>query len=101
MRLAARIDIPILRWGRPYESLETQNFVHFHTGEPLAKVSQANSGLLAKDLQHAQRARDLLREIPVRELIARMAKAAELFKNAALPIMNPGVAEVTHEGTLS
>ncbi|MBI2948966.1 MAG: aldehyde dehydrogenase [Verrucomicrobia bacterium] len=80
------LHIPILRWGQAHESLETEELFHFHTGEPLAKMSQASLGLLAKDLRHAQRARDMLREIPVRELIARMAKAADLFKNAALPL---------------
>ena len=42
------LNIPVLRWGRPYTSLDTDNIIHFSTGETLAKVSQANPGLLAK-----------------------------------------------------
>ncbi|MCS6859481.1 MAG: hypothetical protein NZT92_04075 [Abditibacteriales bacterium] len=35
--------------------------VHFATGEPLAEVSQANGGLIARDMRQAQRARAELR----------------------------------------
>ena len=42
------INIPVLRWGSPYESLETDTVVHFDTGEELAKVSLANSGLISE-----------------------------------------------------
>src|SRR5437899_1762949 len=80
------VKIPILRWGQPYESLELDKVIHFGTGEVLAQVSQANAGLLAKDMRKAQRARDVLREIPCRELIAMMKKAGELYKDATLPI---------------
>lgn len=80
------IHFPILRWGQPYKSLEVDKVVHFATGEPLAEVSQANGGLIARDMRHAQRARDVLREIPCKELIARLKKAADLFLNAELPV---------------
>src|SRR4051812_11170477 len=84
------VKIPILRWGQPYESLETEDVIHFGTGETLAKVSQANPGLLAKDMKKAARARGVLREIPIRELIQRMKKAGELYRDATLP-MGDGV----------
>jgi hypothetical protein len=32
------LDIPIIRWGKPYESLEKDEVVHFETGETLATV---------------------------------------------------------------
>lgn len=80
------VKIPVLRWGQPYESLETDNVAHFVTGETLAKVSQANPGLLARDMKKAQRARDVLREIPCRELIQKMKKAGELYRDATLPM---------------
>ena len=41
------LNIPILRWGTPYESLDKEEVFHFITGEPVARVSQANTGLLA------------------------------------------------------
>src|SRR5437867_4293575 len=78
------VKIPILRWGQPYESLEVDKVVHFVTGQTLAKVSQANPGLLAKDMKKAQRARDVLREIPCRELVQRMKQAADFYRDATL-----------------
>ena len=78
------IKIPILRWGQPYESMEVDTVVHSVTGEPLAKVSQANPGLLAKDMKKASRAREVLREIPIRQLVQIMKKAADLYKDATL-----------------
>src|SRR5215471_17131022 len=82
------IEIPALRWGKPYESLEKQEVVHFETGETLAKVHQANAGLLQMDMRHAQRARNLLREIPSDKLIEIAAKAGDLYLNAKLPLGN-------------
>ncbi len=37
-------------------------------------------------MRHAQQARDVLREIPIAELIERVKKAGELYLNATLPI---------------
>ena len=80
------LNIPILRWGRPYDSLELDEVVHFATGEPLAKVSQAIPGLVARDMRKAQRAREVLREIPSSELIGMMKQAGELYLEGTLPI---------------
>src|SRR5438045_1902154 len=80
------VNIPVLRWGKPYTSLEVDKVIHFVTGETLAQVSQANAGLLAKDIRQAQRARDVLCEIPCRELISMMKKAGDLYKDATLPL---------------
>jgi acyl-CoA reductase-like NAD-dependent aldehyde dehydrogenase len=82
------VTIPILRWGQPYESLETDKVAHFITGEVLAEVSQANPGLLVRDMKKAQRARDVLREIPIRELIQLTKKAADFYRDATLPMGN-------------
>ena len=56
------LHFPIPRWGGPYKSLELNQVVHFDTGEPVAEVSQPNPGLVARDMQKAVRARDVLRE---------------------------------------
>ena len=47
----AILNIPILRWGKPYTSLDAEDVVHFITGETLARVSQANTGLLGRDMR--------------------------------------------------
>ncbi len=80
------LNLPIIRWGTPYSSLEQEDVTHFITGEPLARMSLANPGLLARDMRHVERARAVLTEIPIPELAAMMKKAGELFVNATLPI---------------
>lgn len=80
------ITLPVLRWGKPYDSLEKDEVRHFITGEPMAKVSQANGGMLERDMRHGRRAREALRAIPIDELIARVKKAGELYLNATLPM---------------
>lgn len=80
------LTLPVLRWGQPYESLDVDTVVHFETGEPIAKVGQANGGLVERDMRKAAHARDALREIPCDELIARIRKAADLYLHAELPM---------------
>ena len=80
------IHFPVLRWGEPYRSLDVIPVAHFATGEPVAEVSQANAGLIARDMRKAQRARDVLREIPCAELVRMIQRAGELFMSADLPI---------------
>ena len=80
------VNIPILRWGVPYTSMDADEVGHFLTGEPIAKVSRANAGLIQRDMRKAERARQVLREIPIADLIARMKVAGELYANAELPV---------------
>ena len=80
------MHLPVLRWGTPYDSLEKDEVVHFSTGEPIATVSRANGGLIQRDMRKAQRARDVLREIPIDDLIARAGRAGELYMSATLPM---------------
>jgi len=80
------LNLPILRWGQPYTSLEQDSVVHFITGETLAKVSQANAGLLGRDMRTAHRAREVLTAIPIAELIEMMKKAADYYLSETLPM---------------
>jgi acyl-CoA reductase-like NAD-dependent aldehyde dehydrogenase len=80
------IHLPILRWGQPYKSLEIDTVVHFATGEPIATVSRANGGLIQRDARKAQRARDVLREMSIDELIERVGKAGDLYTNGTVPM---------------
>jgi acyl-CoA reductase-like NAD-dependent aldehyde dehydrogenase len=82
------LHVPVLRWGKPYESLETDEIHHFRTGEPIAKVSRANGGLLQRDLKKADRARQVLREIPCDELLERVGRAADRYEQGDLPLGN-------------
>lgn len=80
------INIPVLRWGEPYTSLDVDPVVHFQTGEELARVGRTNPGVVQRDMRRAQRARDALREIPVHGLLSMMNKVAELYTKAELPL---------------
>ncbi|MEK6235662.1 MAG: aldehyde dehydrogenase family protein, partial [Planctomycetales bacterium] len=74
----------------PYESLESDEIQQFVTGETLAKVGQANPGLLGRDIRKAKLAREALRAIPIGDLVEMMKKAGDLYLNATLP-MGDGV----------
>ncbi len=80
------LNIPVIRQGKPYESLETEQVVHFLSGEPVAAVSQANGGLVSRDLRSADKARQALREFSCADLMERVARAADLFENESLPL---------------
>jgi acyl-CoA reductase-like NAD-dependent aldehyde dehydrogenase len=66
--------------------MDVDKVVHFATGEALAEVSRANAGLVERDMRHARRARDVLRQIPIAELMRMMKKAADLYTEAELPL---------------
>ena len=80
------LNIPVIRWGKPYESLEIDTVLHFNTGEPIAKVGQANGGIIQRDMRTAHRAREILCEIGTPNLIEMIRKAADLYESATLPI---------------
>lgn len=80
------IHIPVSRWGEPYKSLDIDKVVHFDSGEVLAEVSRANAGLVERDMRQAARARNVLRDIPIADLIKMVKKAADLYVNADLPL---------------
>lgn len=82
------LEIPILRWGQAYQSMEKQEIVHFETGEPIALLHQATGSMVKMDLRKAQKARDALRQIPIPKLIEICQKAAQFFEHETLPCGN-------------
>jgi Aldehyde dehydrogenase family len=82
------IQLPVLRWGEPYESLEFDQVTHFATGEPIAKVGRANGGMIQRDMRKAQAARDALTAIDIEDLIQRVVRAGELYMKGTLPMGN-------------
>jgi len=71
------LHIPILRHGEPYDSVETVEIVHHAGGEPVATVSQANSGMVARDIGRMRF--DVLEQFTMAELIAMTQRAGEVF----------------------
>jgi acyl-CoA reductase-like NAD-dependent aldehyde dehydrogenase len=80
------IHLPLLRAGQPYTSLDVVALPHFRTGEPVVKVSQANHGLIAKDLGLMGKNQRVLQAFSVTKLLEICQKAAQLFMEAALPL---------------
>ena len=78
--------IPVLRAGKPYTSLDVQEVPHVQTGEPLVRVSQANPGLIARDLNAANANQRALEALSVSELAAITRRAGRLFSEADLPL---------------
>jgi hypothetical protein len=80
------VHIPLLRRGRPYRSLDTVRTPHYRTGEPFVEISQANVGLIRRDLLDQEMARALLAGFTTQELFRMCARAADLFAASPLPL---------------
>ncbi|MDZ4821366.1 MAG: aldehyde dehydrogenase family protein, partial [Planctomycetota bacterium] len=80
------MHLPVIRWGKPYDSLEKAEINHFLTGEPIAQMSLANGAMVSRDMRNAAKARAALRSLSPEDLIDRMKKAAELYLNGTLSI---------------
>jgi len=80
--------LPVLRFGRPYESLATAPILDAATGRPLATISVANAGLIRRDLRGKSMAAAALRRIPTADLIGLCRRAADFFMQGDLPFGN-------------
>src|ERR1700686_4435966 len=80
------LHIPLLRRGQPYRSLDTIRVPHHRTREPFVEVSQANVGLIRRDLIGQESAQELLTRFSVDELTGICGAAAEHFLNGTLPL---------------
>ncbi len=80
------IHIPILRHGEPYKSLDVARVPHHQTRELFVEISQANAGLIRRDLRDQQQAREKLAKLSTAELIEICSRAAEIFANDSLPL---------------
>lgn len=80
------LHLPILRWGVPYRSVNQVVTPHFRTREPFVSMSQANVGLIRRDLLRQGEARATLQQIPVAGLVAMAGRAADHFRNDTLSL---------------
>lgn len=84
------VHIPVIRRGKPYESLEQSNVLDHRTGAVLATVSQVNAGIIRKDLARISESRAALKQFTVAQLIEISARAGELFLDGKLPFGDRG-----------
>lgn len=80
------LHIPLLRNGEPYKSIDVARVAHHRTREPFVEVSQANSGLIRRDLRNQRRTRERIARMPTAELVDICASAANFFMNEPLPL---------------
>ena len=84
------MHLPLLRQGKPYQSMDTVELRSVRNGEPVATVSQANAGLIRRDLRRMETAREALRAVWAEKLLTICARAGERFMEADLPLGEDG-----------
>jgi len=80
------VHIPVLRRGVAYRSMDTTRTNDFRTGEPFVEISQANPGLIRRDLLRQAESRDALAQFTTAGLIRMCGEAAEYFHSDTLPL---------------
>ena len=82
--------IPILRPGKPYQSLDVQTVNQLGTEDPAAEISFACADMIKYDLHKMGEAREALKRFSGNELVEITKKAGELFLHGDLPIGTEG-----------
>jgi acyl-CoA reductase-like NAD-dependent aldehyde dehydrogenase len=80
------LQIPLLRHGKPYTSLDVVRAPHYRTREPFVEISQANAGLIRRDLLQQSAAREKLAGYSTEQLLRICADAAEYFLRSDLAV---------------
>src|ERR1044071_10380440 len=80
------LHLPLLRKGEPYRSLDVARVAHHQTRELFVEVSQANTGLIRRDLLDQETGRRALRKFSCAELLEICARAARSFGEDELPL---------------
>src|SRR5260370_29905848 len=79
------LHIPLLRHGKPYRSLDFVRVPHYRTREPFVEISQANVGLIRRDLLDLDDVRARLAGIFSAELFRIFIGGAEHFLYGSPP----------------
>jgi len=80
------IHIPILRHGNEYRSLDVARVPHHQSRELFVEVSQANAGLIRRDLARQDIGAAALKRFSTHELVDICSRAAHHFTNDSLPL---------------
>jgi len=80
------LHISILRRGNEYRSLDIARIPHHQTRDTFVEVSQANAGLIRRDLSQQDIAIKTLADFSIRELVDICRHAADHFTNDPLPL---------------
>ncbi len=80
------LHFPILRKGEAYKSVDVIRTPHHQTREMFVEISQANTGLIRRDLLDQHSAKAVLEKFSVQELMDICARAAEEFLHGTLTL---------------
>src|SRR5215212_12062687 len=80
------LHIPILRHGNQYKSLDVARVPHHQTREIFVEVSQANAGLIRRDLGRQDVGVSSLQRFSTRDLVNICSRAAVHFTDDQLPV---------------
>jgi hypothetical protein len=80
------IHLPILRNGDEYKSLDIARVPHHQTRELFVEVSQANAGLIRRDLNRQHLGTRALSHLSTRDLVDICTRAANHFTDDQLPL---------------
>src|SRR6476619_1019446 len=80
------IHLPILRHGNQYKSLDISRVPHHQTRELFVEVSQANAGLIRRDLARQDIGTESLSRFSTRDLVDICSRAANYFTDDQLPL---------------
>ena len=83
-------QIPVIRWGKSYESLDRLEVRDHRGGPPLAAISQANAGLIRRDMRKVEVAFDSLQSLSCRDLLGICERAGESFLHDSIPLDTEG-----------
>jgi Aldehyde dehydrogenase family len=86
LKILSMISIPILRNGSPYKSLDVAWVPHHQTREVFVEVSQANAGLIRRDLGRQEIGRSSLSKFSTGDLVDICSRAAAHFADDSLPL---------------
>ena len=85
------LHIPLLRRGKPYTSLDVACAPHHATGQAFAEISQANVGLIRRDLIEQDAMRASLTAISTSRLIEMTRAASTIFLTTATDVVSMGL----------
>lgn len=80
------LHVPILRQGRSYQSLGVVCLNHCQTGEPFVEISQANTGLVRRDLLQQATMKQAAGSLSISQLLQICHQAAAHFAGEILPL---------------
>ena len=80
------IQIPVIRWGQPYESLEFDQVDSLCYRRAYCKSGTSQpGGMIQRDMRKAQAVRDALTAIDIEDLIGRVVRAGGALHEGDAP----------------